>query len=474
VTTRAAAVLLALVTALAAAGCKRAERPPNVILITLDTTRPDHLGVYGYGGATSPNLDRFAEGATVYRRAYATSSWTLPTHASMFTGLYPMQHGAQSVPQGPNKSLGYGVRPLQDSFVTLAELLKDAGYRTGAVIAGPALRAELGVAQGFENYDDEFTSAGEKFTGRRAEKVTDIAIEMIDSFGDAPYFLFVNFFDAHAPYRPPAPYSDVLGPPPTKEQAQAGIDTLKGFVAKLDDGAEPVAVDRLAPAYRESMDAQLAGYDAEIRYMDHHLGRLLDTLLAGREGERTLVVITADHGESFGEHYFFSHGASLYEDNVRVPLIVRYPGQSRSREVETAAQNHRVFATILREAGVAAPDGPASVTLEDAPPTIVLQVKRSESNVKIFGEFFERDLISIVEWPRKLIESSRGKTELFSLDKDPQELVNLTTVDADAAAQLSKSLADFAGAHPPLFDADDRAELRKDTVEALKAMGYLD
>ncbi len=473
-TARAAAVVLALGTCLLGAACRRAERPPDAILITLDTTRPDRLGVYGHDGATSPNLDRFAAGATVYDRAYATSSWTLPTHASMFTGLYPMQHGAQSVPQGPNKSLGYGVRPLQQSFVTLAELLKEAGYRTGAVVAGPALRKELGVAQGFEVYDDEFTSAGEKFTGRRAEKVADLAIKMVDSFGDAPYFLFVNFFDAHAPYRPPPPYSDVLGPPPTKEQTHAGIEILKGLVKKLDDDTAAVAVNDLAPADRESMDRQLAGYDAEIRYMDHHLGRLLDSLLEGPAGERTIVVITADHGESFGEHYFFSHGANLYEDNVRVPLIVRYPGQHTGRRIETTAQNHRLFASILREVGVAAPDGAAGMTLEDAPPAIVLQVKRSESNVQIFGEFFERDLISLVGWPHKLIESTRGRTELFSLEGDPDELVNLTTVDADTAAQLSKNLAEFVVEHPPLFDADGRAELREETVEALKAMGYLD
>lgn len=180
--------------------------PPNIVLVSLDTTRADHLGAYGYKGGTSPELDRFAERAVTYERAYATSSWTLPTHASMFTGLLPMQHGAQSVPEGPNRSLGYGVRPLAESFTTLAELLADAGYRTAAVIGGPALRSELGLAQGFEFYDDDLSGPGARFHGKRAEQVADAAIELVGRFGSEPWFLFVNFFDPHAPYNPPPPH----------------------------------------------------------------------------------------------------------------------------------------------------------------------------------------------------------------------------------------------------------------------------
>jgi len=142
----------ALLSALVFAGCGQPDRPPNVVLITLDTTRADHLSLYGYAGDTSPNLDRFALDSVVYEHAYATSSWTLASHASLFTGLLPMQHGAQSVPEGPNRVLGYGVRPLAAEFSTLAERLGEAGFRRAAIVAGPALRSELGVAQGFETY----------------------------------------------------------------------------------------------------------------------------------------------------------------------------------------------------------------------------------------------------------------------------------------------------------------------------------
>ena len=136
-----AAVLTAAVFLLTGgAACSPERLAPNIVLVTLDTTRPDHLGPYGYALARTPNLDRFAQGATLYERAYATSSWTLASHASIFTGLLPRQHGAQSVPRAPNQVLGYGVRPLSPPFVTLAELLSQAGYRTGAVVAGPALR----------------------------------------------------------------------------------------------------------------------------------------------------------------------------------------------------------------------------------------------------------------------------------------------------------------------------------------------
>ncbi len=283
--------------------------PPSIVLITLDTTRPDHLGCYGYARATSPSLDLFAEAAVLYENAYATSSWTLPSHASLFTGLLPMQHGAQSVPKGPNRSLGYGVRPLTESVTTLAELLGHAGYRTAAVVAGPALRSELGVAQGFEIYEDKLP----QHSGKRAQQVTEEATALLKGFGTEPYFLFVNFFDPHSPYRPPPPFDEGLPP-----SANKGLG--KALVERLGAGVSPRPISELEPSLRAVLSTMVAGYDAEITYMDHYLGRLLEAISAAPRGDQTLIIVTGDHGESFGEHNYESHGAHLYEHNERVPL----------------------------------------------------------------------------------------------------------------------------------------------------------
>jgi len=436
-----------------------------VLLVTLDTTRPERLGPYGFEKARTPTLDRFATESIVYDDAYATSSWTLPSHASLLTGLLPMAHGAQSAPGNPDHGLNYGVRQLQESFTTLAEALSAAGYRTAAVIAGPALRRELGLAQGFDVYDDAFADQGERMRGRRAEQVADRAIELVDSFGDRPWFLFVNFFDPHAPYDPPPPFDEGLIPPAERD-AGGGMNALA--LAHLLAGDAPQTSDRMDAALRTAVAAQLAGYDAEIAYMDAQLGRLLDAVAASPHGAETLVVITADHGESFGEHYYVSHGAHLYEDNVRVPLLVRAPGARQAGRSSEPVQNHVVFARMLRDAGIAELGDAA----EGGP--VVLQVQRSESNVRMFGKLFDRDLIAIYEPPYKLIESSDSRVELYDLAHDPGEVVNLATTEIETVTRLRTRLQEVRAAHPPQFSPDERARLRPDTAEALKALGYTD
>jgi arylsulfatase A-like enzyme len=444
-----------------------APTPPNIVLITLDTTRADHLGAYGYAGGTSPNLDRFAERAVVYERAYATSSWTLPTHASIFTGLLPMQHGAQSVPKGPNRSLDYGVRPLGESFTTLAELLGGAGYRTGAVVGGPALHRELGVAQGFELYDDELKTPQAQVQGKRAEQVATAAVDLVRRFGAGPYFLFVNFFDPHAPYAPPAPYDRGLADPEDGDQRGPLIEQLLA-------GEPPRPVSQYSEAKRAWIARMLAGYDAEIRYMDAHLGRLLEAVAASPRGGETLIVVTSDHGESFGEHYFLSHGAHLYEHNVRVPLLIRAPGTDGAARVATPVQIHRLFALLLRAAGVPLPEGVDDRDLATDGGDIVLQVQRSDLNVRMFGEFFDRDLVAIQAWPHKLVVGTKGERELFDLERDPEELRDLAAGEPERVRSLAARLRATAAQHPPQYSEASRAELQPATEEALRALGYIE
>jgi len=422
----AAALVSAFFVFIGGAACSPERPAPNIVLVTLDTTRPDHLGPYGYALARTPNLDRFAQGATLYERAYATSSWTLASHASIFTGLLPRQHGAQSVPRAPNQVLGYGVRPLSASFVTLAELLSQAGYRTGAVVAGPALRRELGTAQGFEIYRDELRGREEIDNGKRAQHTTDLGLAMLGDFGNDPFFLFVNYFDPHAPYEPPAGFNGASGAGGRADpDPDPGNSLIATYIRRLNAGAEPVARKDYAPAELAEIAELVSGYDAEIAYMDHHLGRLLDALQARPGRRETWILVTGDHGESFGEHYFLSHGAHLYEDNVRVPLMVHAPGQAEA----------------VRRLG---------------------------------GDFFDRDLVALVTSPFKLIRSSRGEVELYELSRDPEEIRDLRSQQPGVAETLEKRLSALEARTPPIHPSALNLELRDETVEALRAMGYLE
>ncbi len=445
---------------LAAAACGP-DSPPNLVLITLDTTRADRLGPYGFAAARTPALDAFAREAVVYENAYAASSWTLPSHASLFTGLLPMQHGAQATGGEPSPLLGYGVRALDEGFTTLAEALAGAGYRRAAVVGGPALRHELGLAQGFEIYRDDLDGPLDKLLGKRGVEVADRSIDLVERFGPEPFFLFANFYDPHAPYRPPEPHAAGL-----REVDSAQL--ISTLLARLEAGS-PRGLDATE---HPDLAALLEGYDAEIAYMDLQLGRLLDALRSAPRWEDTLVAITSDHGESFGEHSYLSHGAHLYEDNVRVPLIVRYPHGARAgTRVRTPVENRALFATLLEHAGLEV--APAAPRLDGEAAPIVTEVRRSSNNVRLFGAHFDRDVFAVYAAPFKLIEDTTGRVELFRVDTDPGELTDLARDEAERVEALRAELARVRASHPPLFERDARAELSEEARDALRALGYL-
>jgi len=446
--------------------CTQPQRP-NIVLITLDTTRADHLGAYGYAKARTPNIDHFASEGILYENAYATSSWTLPSHASILTGLLPMQHGAQAAPGRPVGRLSYGVRPLSDRFTTLAERFREAGYRTGAVVGGPALGRELGVSQGFEIFEDDLSGRNEVYVGKRAKDVANLAIAMVSKFGGDPFFLFVNFFDPHAPYRPPPP--EGRGLPDLKDSPLP-----RSLLARLLAHEPARSPDELEDWERREIAKMIAGYDAEIAYMDRHLGRLLAAIEAAPHRAGTFVVITGDHGESFGEHNFFSHGAHLYEDNVRVPLIIRMPDrEGAGTRVSQPVQNHRLFATLLHAAGLDA-NGGAAPDLSGPRAPIVLEARRSSANVRLLGPFFDRDLRAIYDPPYKLVESSTGEVELFDLEREKGEYKNLVDRRPDISRALQARLERIVEERPPLFQTEDRATFTRETEQALRALGYLE
>ena len=311
--------LISLLSALTAGAAAPAAAPTyNLLVISIDTCRADHLACYGYNRNTSPHLDQLAKEGVLFENATAASSWTVPSHMSMFTGLYPSVHGVQTF----TIPLGEGVR-------TLALCLAERGYVTAAFVTGPVLNHYFGFDRGFELYDD-FTvneafenvnammrmTAGNSVLDRVVTNpvITKLATMWLKAHANSPknFFLFLHYWDCHYDYIPPAPYDKIFDA------------DYKG----KEDGRD--IVQREPKILKQIPDRDLAHlvalYDGEIAYTDEHVGKILQLLQDLGLSEKTLVIVLADHGEAFLEHGKLRHGNSLFEEVLHVPLIMRLPG----------------------------------------------------------------------------------------------------------------------------------------------------
>ena len=327
------------------AGSTPAPNRPNVVLITLDTVRADHLSLYGYGRPTTPNLDRWAGQGVVFDHAVAASSWTLASHASVFTGLLPHQHGA-------NWSTS-----ADTARWTLAEVLTAYGYDTGGFSANVYYgEAGWGMEHGFQAYDDATASLRHNlqvtFVGDRllqpfyysfvepnrfdridAAQVNPNVLRWLQRRSGRPFFLFVNYFDAHSPYMAPSPYNRRFG--------LASDALLRSAQPVLEDGNPS---NRLSDQDREAV---IANYDNCLAYLDAQVGRLLEDLSHQPEWSNTVVIITSDHGEAFGEHGFYGHGNEVHQETIHVPLIVLGPGVPGGLRLAHVVTTRKLFATVL-------------------------------------------------------------------------------------------------------------------------------
>jgi arylsulfatase A-like enzyme len=412
-------------------------------LITLDTTRVDHIGAYGHAAETTPNLDRLAAGGVQFERAWTTSPWTLPAHASMFTGRYPSRHGADYSDSSGQIGLAdviagvddrLQVNALPESAITLAELLSTRGYATGAFVAGPWLEPLFGLLQGYATQDAGVSHR----TGRSATEITDAAIAWVRGIPrERPLHLMANYFDPHAPYSPPEAFT--------------------------------------APTEAKRPPARMR-YAGELRYMDAEIGRLFDKLREVGRFDQALIVVVADHGELFGEHGLRRHGFYLYEELVRVPLIVRYPLNRRAGEREGSVVSVvDLLPMIAAEIGF---DVPASV---DGLPVgerrvALAEFHRNPSVATARGQRVDRDLIAAIDWPWKLIRSGDGTEELYRIDEDPGEQTSLSGVSEAAEAEramqerIDEAVAAFEREPSSANPAVAPPELR----ESLRALGYIE
>jgi arylsulfatase A-like enzyme len=306
---------------------------PNVVLVVVDTLRPDRLGCYGYETDTSPSIDELARHSHLFEHAYATAPWTSPSVASIFTGRHPRSVGIT------DHGDGLGVEP-----VTLAELFERRGYRTKGIVSHLLLDERFGFAQGFDMYNAR--EAGRGRSHASSPGVTEKAIRFIERKGDGLFFLFVHYFDPHYDYV----MHDVLNTYPEYEGRLSTDDAKIWSLRELSKKRE------LSQEDRRYLDAL---YDSEVRFTDQHVGRLLDELKQRGLYDAALIVFTADHGEELGTapDGWVGHSIRLSQEMIRVPLMIKMPGQKRGRRVLAPVSLVDLMPTLARAIGMPIPAG---------------------------------------------------------------------------------------------------------------------
>ncbi len=419
----------------------KVERP-NILLILVDTLRRDHLGTYGYERDTSPNIDALAKRSIRYERAYSQSSWTIPSTAALLSARYASDLGIRRQHDR-----------LSDEVLLLPEVLKQNGYRTGAVVSHVFISRRWNFDQGYDFFDGgnvkghaAVTSAG----------VTDAALRFIDrSFGAGPSFLLVHYFDPHADYIEHEGYR-------FSQEMNYDGPIKSGMIYKYVKSS-------FRRSHPEDLAYLLALYDSEIAFTDAQIGRLIRHLEERELLDDTIVILTADHGEEFLEHQSFGHALTLYQEQIHVPLLIRWPGAERGRVSSRVVQTIDIFPSILDYLGIPAPPGIAG---------LAIQAQTQERPA--ISETFRKPvrLRSIVSGDYKLIwdlDAEAGTDHrLYRIDRDPEERVDVLEREPQVAARLQSELQRRFGRlemkHAP--SSSPRVELSDEEKRALEALGY--
>ena len=449
---------------------------PNIVLVVFDTVKSSNLSCYGYGRNTTPGIDRIAEEGTVFDNAYCVAPWTVPNHASIFTGLYVAQHGATQ----ENTFLDMG-------RATTAEILYNNGYETVAFINNVNLTALNGFDQGFESFHELWREEEEvEFLPDNQNAPDDAgtfaAVHGTKRWfddrdaGERPFFLFLNFMEAHIPYNPPDPF---------KYRFLDESAILTEHILKYD------YIDYISGRY--SMDetdfaTAEALYDGGIAYMDSMLCNLIEHFEKKGVMENTLLIITSDHGEFFGEHDLVGHQFALYNTLLHIPLIIRFPSEiNAGNRSEKRIQLIDLFSTMLDAAGYSPPiEVPGTSIFEDTehenlyaeyykPSRYLREFKRRK--LKFDHSFLDRRIKSLQSRKYKFIHSSLGNHELFNLRDDPGETLNLVDIEPAVAAGMEEELNlwfnSIRGDAPHTLTSTRDRKYDKEMEEALRSIGYV-
>lgn len=426
--------------------CGPAARP-NVLLIVIDTARADRFPFDGYARPTAPALTALAHEGAVYTEAFSPAPWTVPAHASLFTGQYPSLHRTDC-----------GSLRLPDRASTLAESFRDAGYQTVGYTANPWVSTTYNFQQGFEKFIETWRSVPPVSDDTGAALTNDHVLRFLRFRHDdpearrRPFFMFINYFEPHLPYHPPEPERSRLlrpGADPARVQRLSRIghpDEMKYILGASDltDGDMAILNDL---------------YDGEIAYVDRRAGEVIGALRDGGILDGTIVAVAGDHGENIGDHHMMDHKMSVHDTLLHVPLLLRYPRRVRPAQViSSPVQMHDLYPTLLALAGVPAPAG---VTVEAvALPGAGIEGRRRGMDDPIVGEFvgppvdflkvmqdlfpksdlgrFDRTLVALRRGGYKIQWGSDGRHALFHVAEDPGET-------RDLAAQDPARLREMAG-----------------------------
>jgi arylsulfatase A-like enzyme len=442
----------------------------NVLLISLDSLRADHVGAYGYKRDTSPSFDRFARDGVLFRNAISTSSWTLPTHLTMFTGRSQVSHGVV-----------VDTLVLSTAIPTLGQIFKEAGYSTAGFVSGPYVGGHYGYARGMDTYTDFSASWGKGAEARSAILSPTINEKALEWLGQnagapgqkdkAPFFLFLHYFDIHYDFVPPAPYDTMFDPDYT------GTMDGKFFIER--DDVHPKMDPR-------DLDHIRALYDGEIRFTDEHVGRILDKLKALGVYDDTVILITSDHGDEFFEHGNKGHHRTVYDEVLRIPFALRLPGGGHAGKIiDEQVSLLDVFPTLLDAAGFRLPSDVEGESL-----AAWLRGQRSTREA-IYSDFYDKRGFNLqvarrtqadktIQHFNRITHPKRGSVEYYDLARDPAENDNRADEGLPQTASAIEAMTTWlelrwrAHRHTEMATAGvDSIEIDAETQERLKALGYV-
>jgi signal transduction histidine kinase/arylsulfatase A-like enzyme len=441
---------------------------PNVMLVTIDSLRADHVGFAGYAKAHTPTLDRLAAQGTYFSNTIVNQPGSNPSHASILTGTYPTTHGIRS----------HMVDMLSDDVPTIAESFAMQGYVTAGIFSWLSFEpAYSGLDRGFQVYTDmtvnrpayladsrtstlaatykrlktmlalpgamdrqmALSEQVEEQLDGKADVTTDGVIEWLREHqskartNGQPFFLWVHYFDPHYPYTPPPPF-DEIEPDDCADCLDGGMPTIRKIEAELTPDFSPAQINRL-----------LQYYDGEIAFTDREFGRLLDTMRTIGLDQNTLLVVLGDHGESFGEHDQWLHGQSLHGAEINVPMIMRFPQRLPSgKVVDAVAQQIDVAPTILELLDMPIPEKVEGRSL-------VPLIFGEEAGAERYGvaELGDRSIVSLVTREWRLLKNTRdGAVELYRVVEDPDDQRDLADAEPEVLAELEQLLEEWRAAHP--------------------------
>ena len=392
----------------------------NVLLISIDTCRADYLGCYGYRDATTPNIDAVARESIVFENVISPVPLTLPAHASMLTGTIPPYHSVHD-------NFAYW---LDDSHVTLAEILKGHGFATGAVVSAFVLDSKFGTGQGFDSYHHDFGKepAGGRADERKGQETSSLAVQWLEKHKSDRFFLFVHYYDPHSPYLPPEP-----------------------FASRFSDNL----------------------YAGEIAYTDYCIEQVIKKLKELGLFDSTLLVITSDHGEMLGEHGEEGHGYFIYQSAIKVPLIIKIPGENKPKEIKEVVGLVDIVPTICRLVGVQPPLESRGIDLS----AYFAQGGPSSEERHIYAEsllgtkYNVNSLLGLVTNRWKYIQTTRP--ELYDIVEDPQESNNLIDKQPQRAHLMREQLQEILDQTIDENQSPSEAKLDSESINRLESLGYV-